>query len=907
MSERSDCRSPSAYIAVGAAYLLTQSFLCLCPLTADGMDGWRQDPLAWVEKDGALVAVGTGFAISEVGPGSSLAVAGVVSPESCENPGWASIGLGVWSSESDFWKLSIFKAPTSAKTPHGFEFGEMRAGKWMSQGRHKCVERKVSGQWEFGKSYAMGVELSPTGIVGVVRDIAGGSEIFRCRYEFSDSRESSLPWYGAIHAAQGLRGSVRSCAARLKSAYDGEARRFPEYRSDRGPATAKGRATGFFHMEKIDGRWWAVDPLGNGLVLAGVDHVTWTGMMCEALGYSPYRRNNESRYESIEKWADETVGRLRKWGFTMLGAGCDTAHLGRRGLAHTAFLSMGERLCREDSEMCIAQSQHAPGTSFPNVFHPEFPALCDYWALERCGPNKDDPWLLGYFIDNELAWSGRPGSMTSYGMLQKVRSMPEGHSARKALDAFIARNVKGGWRAYDELCRAEKDRVNRAFLKLVAERYFAITTRAIRRHDPNHMVLGCRFAGLDGMENVVWDAAAKYCDIVTFNFYPWIDIDSGVAYTKNGGDTLVKYFREYAARANRPLMVTEWSFPALDTGRACRFGAGQRFRTQSERVKASEICAKTLLTMPYIAGYSYFMWVDEPELGMSKAFPEDCNYGLVDENGKPYEALTAMFARVHRNPEKWRNKPLDVRSRRAKAPPSDRERFIASVSKFDKANGVRFSKSESGWRIENDAGLVLEGRLKGRPVESVSVGGRSYGVLSAMLETLDCGSFAWYESGYTKDVSFAREGGCGVVTLTSENPGPHNVELVLRVTVAPNRKDFHFDIPRLRNIGKEPFFVNRLYIMPRAGFDKPVAEGQVISVWKCPKTLYWRGVDGCRFGVETTDASAEQFQFWISPTGGQHPDARFRPTPTREPVEVPSGAVYVPAYPVGAHIVARPD
>jgi hypothetical protein len=31
--------------------------------------------------------------------------------------------------------------------------------------------------------------------------------------------------------------------------------------------------------------------------------------------------------------------------------------------------------------------------------------------------------------------------------------------------------------------------------RLVAEKYFSVCAAAIRKHDPNHMILGCRFAG----------------------------------------------------------------------------------------------------------------------------------------------------------------------------------------------------------------------------------------------------------------------------------------------------------------------------------------------------------------------------------------------------------------------------
>ena len=99
------------------------------------------------------------------------------------------------------------------------------------------------------------------------------------------------------------------------------------------------------------------------------------------------------------------------------------------------------------------------------------------------------------------------------------------------------------------------------------------------------------------------------------------------------------------------MIITEWSFPALDAGLPSSCGAGQRFRTQAERTQATELFARTLLALPFMVGYDYFMWVDEPALGISFKFPEDSNYGLVNERGEPYREITEMFTRINHEAE----------------------------------------------------------------------------------------------------------------------------------------------------------------------------------------------------------------------------------------------------------------
>ena len=108
----------------------------------------------------------------------------------------------------------------------------------------------------------------------------------------------------------------------------------------------------------------------------------------------------------IRPSGNKRLGRLKQWGSNMLGAGCSHG-LKHRGLIHTEFLNIGSHLATLDDEYEITPNERRPCSAFPNVFHPEFEAYCQYVARTRCLPHRDDPWLFGYFIDNELAWWGR--------------------------------------------------------------------------------------------------------------------------------------------------------------------------------------------------------------------------------------------------------------------------------------------------------------------------------------------------------------------------------------------------------------------------------------------------------------------------------------------------------------------
>ena len=295
-------------------------------------------------------------------------------------------------------------------------------------------------------------------------------------------------------------------------------------------------------------------------------------------------------------------------------------------------------------------------TGFPDVFSPKFERFCDKRALQLCDPVKKDPWIIGYFIDNELEWNRKTGNGLFADTLAKEKDYPAKialldliRKRHATIDSFN-RAWKTGFRSFDDLespvtvpnkigtpeAQGDEDE----YLALVAEKYFSIATRAIRKYDPNHLILGCRFAGRAPAR--VWAAAGKYCDVVSVNCYRTLDLATGVP-----SDRFDSEIDQWFTSAKRPMMVTEWAFPALDSGLPCTHGAGQRVPTQKDRSFLSGSFQKLLFSKNYVVGSDMFKWVDQPALGVSATFPEDSNYGLVDVNDSPYEELVNMFTQVN--------------------------------------------------------------------------------------------------------------------------------------------------------------------------------------------------------------------------------------------------------------------
>ena len=416
-------------------------------------------------------------------------------------------------------------------------------------------------------------------------------------------------------------------------------------------------ATGFFRLEQDErGVWRFVTPGGHGFFLAANNGpARMTGDHCPALGYSPYKRTLEAKYGAdVARWAADVSTRLKDWRFNAISTWDPPAKgLVGDGLAAVRVVQLGKSFSPEtpNSDSNLLDNVTFKGR-FPNVFRDDFSDHCRRLAERFCGRERDNPWIVGWYTDNEITWRGAvkqdAGGVSGdarlgTGMYDAVSRLPPTHSGRRALDAFLAeRGLKIGDAGVTVAVKQD-------FLRLVAERYYRITTSAIRAAAPHHLVLGCRFAGFRATPDIAWQEGGKWNDALSVNSYPPADLEQG--YVKAGFSDdqrpIAAKLREVYKLARRPILITEWAYPAKDTKCPCKVGAGQRVPTQKERAAASELFAKTLIGEPEVVGYSHFRWVDQPALGRWKMTGgEDCNYGLVDERDEPYALLTEALTKV---------------------------------------------------------------------------------------------------------------------------------------------------------------------------------------------------------------------------------------------------------------------
>lgn len=611
---------------------------------------------------------------------------------------------------------------------------------------------------------------------------------------------------------------------------------------------------GFVRVGESGGKWWFLLDDGTRTLFSGVGGVAYDDAPCAMSGVCRYARGLEARGVTREDWAAKTAARLHDWGFNLVTISYPVSTL---GMQYASGIALGRDASRASPACSILpfKSVHAP--NFPNVFEPAFAEECRRLACKRCAPERDNPRLVGWFIDNELLWTGSHPD----GLFGRVAELPDGHSAKIAQRRFLAER---GWTG-----RKVDAEIRDAFLALVAERYFAITSAAIREADPNHLVMGCRFAGIHNLPDAVYAACGKYCDVVSANVYPAADLDHGYVREQfaNSRRSITHHFNRVWNAARKPIIVTEWSFPALDAGIPSTVGSGQRLRTQKERAEATELFGHVMCGLPYVVGFVHFKWSDQPPTPS----PENCNYGLVNVNDEPYPELLAAFRRINANLEKWH---LDGVPPRKKRMPND----VFARAKELERKGMHpgsFTRNPDGSFTAENGAFKLAGKIGEKGLHA------SFGTFKPWIHEIVGGRKFWTPVETVESVEGGVKGGllafeCGF----SRGTKPDGMKLRARFYMPADCPHFLFEPISVVNAGAKPTEIRSVYglLSPSEnGVCRPGAASQgrpIENIWGGWSYAAWIDASGRFTGVIGNERDGVGVRYWKAPDGkGLHSDA----------------------------------
>ncbi len=432
----------------------------------------------------------------------------------------------------------------------------------------------------------------------------------------------------------------------------------------------KFEAKGYFYKQWCINRWWLVDPDGYAFFSNGVCYATrmgvhgfvdkmenlfdwlpakddktfadaWTKASCipefvkrngreagEKRDMFNFARANMIRAFGPDKWWDAWVtinsARLKEWGFNTISV-CVNNYYDERVEDYLKKAEMPFTWTFKE----FPKTKNLIFRDFPDVFDPEYEALCDVFA-QQVAPFRGNEYFIGYYMNNEPEW-----------MFQKTTSLSErcfaypGKIASKiALVGYLEKKYGGDINllnaAWGKSCASFEDLYTpfeygntfsdaaakdfEEMRDLLIEKYTDVPARCIEKVVPNLLNLGMRYGAVKNPEDF---AGEKLSDIFSFN-----------AYRKNiqfNLDAVNKY-------GTMPFIIGEWHFGGSDKGLLANGLVNAT--TQHERgLACMNYMYKCWLNKKCI-GITYFEFNDQPLLGRFDG--ENMQHGLIDICNRPH-------------------------------------------------------------------------------------------------------------------------------------------------------------------------------------------------------------------------------------------------------------------------------
>lgn len=350
-----------------------------------------------------------------------------------------------------------------------------------------------------------------------------------------------------------------------------------------------------------------------------------------------------AQFFDAQRWRGHTLDRLQAWGFNTLGNWSDLALGAMRRVPYTIPL-----LIRGD--YASIPTGHDWWGGMPDPFDPRFAMAAERAIAIATRDHRNNPWVIGYFADNELSWAA-PGAdpkaryALAYGTLRQTTDVPAKRAFLKLLrDRY--RNQQGlsaawgielpAWELMEDpgfeapLPSPEHPAIEedlQRFQQLFADTYFKTIAESLKWHAPDHLLLGGRFA-ISTPEAVA--ACAKYCDVLSFNFY--------TREPQHGYDF------EALRALDKPVLVTEFHFGSRDRGPF--WGGLAEVYKEEERGPAYAHFLKRALAEPSIVGVHWFQYLDQPVTGRLLD-GENGHIGLVGVTDRPFAGFVEAVRKAN--------------------------------------------------------------------------------------------------------------------------------------------------------------------------------------------------------------------------------------------------------------------
>lgn len=416
------------------------------------------------------------------------------------------------------------------------------------------------------------------------------------------------------------------------------------------------KATGFFHMEKKGDRWVLVNPAGNAffhLGLCGVnpnDDYTLVKGRESAYEWLPpaegefasifrpgsngtilsfHLANQIRKYGKpydIESYTARMIERMRKWGFTSIGAFSESGPDARKAaqfptVAHLP-LNIWEGIPR------------IPGIHETfDPFDEKTRALVEKNISTVLPGRASDPLIIGWYIVNEPIYEQIP---------HIVPTLDGNHACKRRFVEWLTEKYKSisafntAWQtsaaSFESLLdtalamqtpAAKEDAL--AFASFFLDEYMKLVCETTRKYDPNHLIIGSRLQPGTIAHEWISRVMGRHVDVMSFNYYTYA-LDTA----------LLK--RIYEWTGGKPMFLSEfyWASPK-DSG----LEGGREVSSQQERGLAYRDYVEQAAALGFVNGIEWFTLVDQSVTGrwFSGFDGERANSGVISVTDRPWKEM----------------------------------------------------------------------------------------------------------------------------------------------------------------------------------------------------------------------------------------------------------------------------
>ncbi len=405
------------------------------------------------------------------------------------------------------------------------------------------------------------------------------------------------------------------------------------------------KATGYFRTEKFEGKWWLVDPEGCLYWSHGITCIDFTGAQTRVSrranffenlpvandplssfysagrGDTTFNFTKANLYRKYgpqweEKAKENVLKRLTSWGINSFGNWSD----------REIYLSSVNR---------IPYTVSVSSGRFPNVFDPAFRAAVKS-SFNRLDPRiKDDPYCIGFYIDNELNVKQITARLISQSGITKsglpfLEYIKDKYTSVEKLNSNWKTSYSN-WQQVDTITRLPEGANEdiKLFDLKILDLYYKICREELKSYSSNKIYFGsrlhCHFFPDDQSEIDIIRVNAKYSDVVCFNRYRF------------SAEELILPFG-----IDKPTLIGEFHWGALDRG---LFHVGMRgVGDQNQRAEAYFHYVEGALINPQIVGTHWFQYGDQAATGRGDG--ENYQIGFVDVCDNPNTEIVAAARKI---------------------------------------------------------------------------------------------------------------------------------------------------------------------------------------------------------------------------------------------------------------------